>query len=343
MRKYWFCVFLVVISFINQCFSQNATARFLLWQPSARSIAMGGAGVALTDNAFAPYYNPALLGVQTTHYQAAGSFGRPYPFMHNTVYSFMGVTLPIPNIGVLALSTNRYWIERQAITGGYIPSPTGLTVEENSFLNPTHWDIKIAFGTELNDNLSIGGSMALQRINFMEYGNKKQHANELLLGFGILYQNLFPQLSFLIDEALLKEKKNIKRGIQLGLGMNNVGPKISVIDPQDNDHPPTYVTLGFAYAPLFTPHFTLSILSDFEKQFFNDAILDYIHWGQEAILFSVLAFRAGYFMDTCEPHTSYKTIGAGLITKYASFNIARYNRSLQSTWHFDITFAMELK
>jgi hypothetical protein len=36
--------------------AQNSTARFLYWQPSAMSKAIGGVGTAYMDNAFAVYY-----------------------------------------------------------------------------------------------------------------------------------------------------------------------------------------------------------------------------------------------------------------------------------------------
>ncbi|KAA3610946.1 MAG: hypothetical protein DWQ05_20875 [Calditrichaeota bacterium] len=348
MKVYWFFIFLLTLSFLSQSSAQNATARFLFWQPSARSIALGGAGVAIVDNSFASYYNPALLGVQSTHYQATGSFGRPYPFMPNTVYSFTGVTIPIPNIGVLALSTNRYWIEGQAITSEHSPIPTGISREKNDFINPSHWDAKLSFGTKLNENMVVGASTTFQKIMLFDYLNNTSQkgdgkSNTMLFSAGFLYHNLFPQITVTGSTPASFQNHDLKNGLSIGLAMHNLGPKIQFIDKRQNDNPPTYLTLGFGYTPYISKNASLTLLTDFEKQFFNDATLDYIHLGQELLIMDMITIRAGYFLDTFEPHTSYKTIGAGLQTKYFSINLARYNRGLQPAWHFDASLSMEVK
>ena len=69
------------------------TADFLTLGVGARALAMGGAGTALSDNAYAPYWNPAGLG-QLTRYEVS--------FMHATLngedaYDFVSFVVPLAN------------------------------------------------------------------------------------------------------------------------------------------------------------------------------------------------------------------------------------------------------
>ena len=69
------------------------TADFLTLGVGARALAMGGAGTALSDNAYAPYWNPAGLG-QLTRYEVS--------FMHSTLngedaYDFVSFVVPLAN------------------------------------------------------------------------------------------------------------------------------------------------------------------------------------------------------------------------------------------------------
>lgn len=53
-RKYYLLI-CVILSHVSFTYSQNSTARFLLWHPSARFMSMGGVGTALETNAFAVF------------------------------------------------------------------------------------------------------------------------------------------------------------------------------------------------------------------------------------------------------------------------------------------------
>jgi hypothetical protein len=79
-------LFLILI-LIQPMNAQKSTARFLLWQPSALSHAMGGVGTALHEDAFAMYYNPSALAF-SRRFNAVGSLVKPLPFFGNTVHSF---------------------------------------------------------------------------------------------------------------------------------------------------------------------------------------------------------------------------------------------------------------
>ena len=63
-------------------YAQNAGARFLLWKPSAKSMALGGSGAARFDGASSVYFNPALLS-KTESFNLSASYVKPLPFFDN--------------------------------------------------------------------------------------------------------------------------------------------------------------------------------------------------------------------------------------------------------------------
>ena len=164
-KRYLLTAILVIsISFLH---AQNSTARFMLWQPSARSIAMGGAGTAITDNGFAVFYNPAGLAF-AKGITAAGSFGKPYPFFKHTIHSLTALSFPLKGCGTLAISANRFWRERQVITSDYGPNGINVNGENLNFFKSTHWEAKLSYATLLNNHMSIGVNISFLRIKLSE-------------------------------------------------------------------------------------------------------------------------------------------------------------------------------
>ncbi len=96
LKKNIFYFPVYVITFcvvVLQSAEARYTADFLTLGVGARALAMGGAGTALSDNAYAPYWNPAGLG-QLTRYEVS--------FMHSTLngedaYDFVSFVVPLAN------------------------------------------------------------------------------------------------------------------------------------------------------------------------------------------------------------------------------------------------------
>ena len=95
-KKDVFCFLVCVIMFCAaalQSVAARYTADFLTLGVGARALAMGGAGTTLSDNAYAPYWNPAGLG-WLTRYEVS--------FMHSTLngedaYDFVSFVVPLAN------------------------------------------------------------------------------------------------------------------------------------------------------------------------------------------------------------------------------------------------------
>jgi hypothetical protein len=332
-------------------YSQNSTARYLLWQPSARSYAMGGVGNAITENSFAVYYNPAGLAF-VKGINLASSYVKPFPFFNHTHHSLTALSVSFVRLGTFALSINRFWRERQIWTEEDSPEAIGIDGEKTNFFKPTHWEAKFSYATFLKENISIGLNLSLLRMKLSEIHQGEERKDgktgTVLLGAGFLIKNVLPKSTLktkyslnntLIDKIADRQKYE---GISFGLALLNAGTKITFIDNARNDNPPTVLVLGVAYWLLFSDHLSILLSTDLEKQIFESSGLNYIHLGNELRLFRLFSVRMGYFLDTFKQKTSYFTFGGGVNLKFLSINLARYKRSLLPTWHFDGTISLEI-
>ena len=78
----------------------SQSALFLLIAPGARAGGMGEAQVALADDAYASYWNPAGLGFQEG-YEIAGMHVNWLPgLVDDMYYDFLGGRAPVKNLGV---------------------------------------------------------------------------------------------------------------------------------------------------------------------------------------------------------------------------------------------------
>ncbi|MEJ2618380.1 MAG: hypothetical protein P8Z35_25720 [Ignavibacteriaceae bacterium] len=339
----------VLLLFSIKTFSQNNTASFLYWHPSAKYYSMGGIGTAVSNDIYSSYYNPAGL-VFSKRMTISGSFVKPYPFFGNIANSFIGVSFKIDNSNAVALSSDLFWLGEQQRTLSDSPEPFGILE------NLLSWELKLSYGILLNKNISAGVSLGILQTNLSNkrvgYEQGKGTATTVLFDAGILLKDILrestvqinydkkdysPFLNWLTDIG----EENKSKGISLGLDASNLGPDISFVDAEQKDPPPSKITFGMSYIPLSSFPVNILIGTDFEERLNENNFIDYIHFGGEVRIFKVLAVRGGYFYGTSDNLLSYPTYGFGICIKYISINVANYNRSLESTWHFDTIISLE--
>lgn len=321
--------------------SQNSTARFLLWQPSAISNSMGGVGTALYDNAYAAYYNPAALAF-SDRLTLVGSLVKPLPFFGNITHSFIGGSIRTDKSGTLAFSANLIWkgpqpqvdnqgAEVDATTGGYT----------------LNWQGKVSYAFAVSDNFAIGTNLSLLRIKLSDgiyVDNEKREGKTInvLIDLGIFWKGLLPQYTLKSnsprDEWYIGREKE---GISIGMTLLNVGQKISFINEEQSDNAPANFMAGACYCPVFLNEGLILLAIDFEKQLYEPSFVDYVHLGSELNILHFVSLRIGRFVDMKEPKISYNTYGAGINIKYLAVNFARYEKILLPTWHYDATFSLE--
>jgi hypothetical protein len=340
-----FLVTFILLFHSVENFAQSSTARFLYWQPSAEITAMGGAGVAIPDNAFAAYYNPASFGFAKS-FRIAASYVKPNPTFDGDIHSMISFSCPIQSFGTVAVSLNSFWLGMNYRTGEASPEPIG-TFGDPGILSPTHIQLKLSYASLINENISIGFSVSYLRMDLdkdLSLPNGTRSFSTILLDGGIIFKNLFSDVSSNstneISNKIIDDTNN--KGLSAGLSLLSFGPTISFIDAEQSDPPPSMIVLGFNYYHELTNSIGASMLLDFEKRIFDSKTLDYIHIGDDILFFRIFSIRTGYVIDTQNSNTSYFTFGFGAKIKFAAMNISHYKKFLTPAWHIDAKFNVEL-
>ncbi len=138
------------------------TADFLTLGVGARALGMGGAGTALSADAYAPYWNSAALG-QLTRYEVS--------FMHSTLngedaYDFVSYVHPLKERGAIGVSWLRVGVDDIPITGLPVASrPIGATNRpevigtfnntDNAFLFASGLRLPSLYGMDLRGGVTL--------------------------------------------------------------------------------------------------------------------------------------------------------------------------------------------
>ncbi len=167
----------IYFTLIGNLVSQNTTARFLLWHPSARSIALGGSGTALIDNDFSVFYNPAGMAYEK-RIKLFSSYGQPFPFFENTQYAYSGVAVGT-SIGTFGIAINQFWRESQQRTGQFGELLGGFG-EDDGLMDPLHWKGSLSFAAIIKPNTAIGMSINLLHMELAKIGAGSEKNGQVL-------------------------------------------------------------------------------------------------------------------------------------------------------------------
>jgi len=335
-------VTLILTGSVNLFANSRAAVLFLLISPGARSAGMGESFVAVADDATAVFWNPAGLAFQR---------GREVTFMHAN-------WLP----GLLGASSDMYYeflAYRQ-----YFESLSGTLGANVTFLNLgemnrtdetgpevidtfTSWDlaVSLSYATQVTEDLGLGVGMRYIRSNLAPEGTGEEKGS----GIGT---------AFAVDLSLLY-KFGFIDGLNFGLNLSNIGPKITYVDASQADPLPTNLRIGFAYKLLDTEFNRLTISVDTNKllvherepifeamvnsfgdpmrQQFRELISSI---GVEYVYNNMISLRTGYYYDE-EGQVKYPTFGAGL--QYAAYRFdfayvaAEQGHPLADTMRFSLS------
>ncbi len=214
---------LVIGSLLLLSVAYTQSALFLLIAPGARAGGMGEAQVALADDSYATFWNPAGLGFQSG-YEVSGMHVNWLPgLVDDMYYDFVGGRVPVEGLGVF---------------GGHL---IYLNAGEQ-----THTD---ANANELGTFLTYFTSGALS------YSTMITENSSIGFNFKILYQHLTDvtveaedtkgtATNFGFDAGYLS-KGYFGGALDIGAMIANLGPKVIFNDEAQADPMPTNLKLGF--------------------------------------------------------------------------------------------------
>ena len=221
----------------------EAGSVFLLISPGARAGGMGEAQVAVANDAYASYWNPAGLAYQE---------GSELAFMHvnwlpnladDMYYEFLGYRKSFPNLGTIGGHLIYLNLGEQVRMDEYAQYQGKFT----SYMMAG----AISYSQKINETSSFGLNAKLSYQHLVELGTGSEKGKGTSIDFGF-------------DVGYMK-KGWLLPTLDLGITMTNIGPKVSFIDPDQADPQPTNLTFGFAYELFNNEVNRLSVVYDMDK------------------------------------------------------------------------------
>lgn len=222
----------------------EAGAIFLLISPGARAGGMGEAQVAVANDAYASFWNPAGLAFLKGSEMALMHVNWLPNLADDMYYEFFAYRKHFPYLGTLGghliyLSLGeqiRMGETPEDYLGTFTSYMMALSLSYSSLLSP-------------RSSLGINAKVSYQHLTEFGAGGEKGRGTSTDFGFDIGYlkkEFIFPDLT-------------------LGLTVTNIGPKVSFIDPAQADPQPTNFTLGLNYAIVNSEYNKLNLVYDVDK------------------------------------------------------------------------------
>lgn len=228
---------------LSSVFSQSAL--FLLIAPGARAGGMGEAQVALADDSYATYWNPAGLGFQDG-YELSGMHVNWLPgLVDDMYYDFLAGIAPVENLGVFGGHIIYLNAGEQNYTG---PNGEYLGTFMTYFTSGA-----LSYSTLVSENTSIGFNFKILY----------QHLTDANVGVGT-EKTKGTATNFGFDAGYLS-KGYLGGKLDLGAMISNLGPKVIFNDEEQADPMPTNLKLGFNLRAYETKYNRLNIVYDVNK------------------------------------------------------------------------------
>jgi hypothetical protein len=341
MCKLFFFVFGVIIytQFI-QAQIQAPAVPFLMIAPDSRSGGMGEAGVALADNAWAGYWNPAGYafqqgsGIAASYAQWMPSLGLSDIWIGHLAYK-----QPVEDLGGVVSAMVTYLELGEFVQT--LDNPDVISTFKGHEMAYT-----LGYATKLNQDLGIGVNARFFYSTLAPFGTAREVRNTTVSGvsfdIGLLYKPEKVRIPF--------TRIDLGNNLRLGMDISNIGSNIFYIDKAQADPLPMNLRLGFAYDLIQSRYNTLTWITDvnrlmikrdtngtpdeFYKAFyttwtgstFNEQIREFtMSTGLEYWYGSpkLIALRAGYFYeDPRYVNEKYMTLGAGLRYDVCEFDFS---------------------
>lgn len=308
-RIYTLSINLLAIFVLSTCLVVQGTAqvtkvgttaaKFLSIPVGARAVGMGGAFVAVANDASALYWNPSGIALLN---QAEAIFSHS-EWIADINFNYGAITVPVTGFGTVGISFTSLSLSEMERTTVQQPDGTGEFFSAGSFA------IGVSYARNLTDWFSIGGTV--------KYVN--EHIwNSSAVGMGVDVGTLF---------------STPFHGVKFGATISNFGTKLKIggedllvqkdISEDNGNNPninanlttdefdlPLLLRIGVAYEPIVTENQQLTLVVDAAHPNDNS---ESINLGAEYVgLNKLLALRGGYKALGARDSEEEFTVGGGL-------------------------------
>lgn len=287
------------------CLSQQVTkvgttaAKFLSIPVGARAVGMGGAFVAVANDASAMYWNPSGLAKLT---QSEAIFTHAN-WIADISFNYGGVVIPLRELGTVGVNFTSMTMDEMERTTEELPEGTGQTFSAGSFA------VGVAYGKKLTDWFSIGAN-----VKYINEHIWNSTATGLAVDVGTLFTTPFAGLKFGAGITNFGQKMRIggddllvQKDISPIQGNN---PNINANLSTDGFDLPLTLRIGFAYDVIENDDQQFTLVADASHP--NDNA-ESVNVGGELSMFQrMFSIRGGYKGLWARDGEEQFTFGGGL-------------------------------
>jgi len=312
---------LLTVLFTVEGSGQNVTkvgttaAKFLSIPVGARALGMGGAFVAVANDASAMFWNPAGIA---QNYQSEAIFSHAQ-WLADINFNYGGVTFPLEDLGTVGLNFTSLSMNEMERTTEDQPEGTGEFFSAGSFA------VGVSYGRHLTEWFAIGGN-----IKYINEHIWNSSATGFAIDIGSIFTTPFTGLKFGAGIANFGTKMQIdgddlltQKDISPIAGNNaNVNAQLTT----DQFDLPLTLRIGLSYEPLVTEDQQLIVVVDAIHP--NDNSESISFGGEYSVFRKILSLRGGYKALGARESEEQFTVGGGL----------KYTIAADLTVKFDYAF-----
>ncbi len=316
MKKYLIVILLAL--FGSGLFAQSkvgtTAANFLTIPVGAKASGMGGAFVAVANDATTLYWNPGA---------ASRLMGNEFivsytQWLVGTSYNYAGLVFKMDDESALGLSINQLDYGEEEITTATQPNGTGQKWDAQDI------SMAVSYSRSLTDRFSIGGSAKYIRQQIWN-----ESASAYALDIGLLFITQLEGLKIGMNIAnfgteMKLDGKDLLQPVDIDPASSGNNEKITATLNTDAWTLPLTFTVGVAY--------DVAIMEDLRYSFALDANIPnnqttHLNLGGELVWNNLVSLRAGYgsigresFEETSVLGSGLYSIGVGLYYDFGVFN-----------------------
>lgn len=227
-----FCLLLVLLSLTATTVSAETSAvPFLGFNPSARAAGMGQSSVAVADDAYATFWNPAGLAHLSNRQVAFTRIDWLPDLDFGLAYYYVTYSQRLEDWGNFGLTLTYFDM------GEYLKTDENAT--ELGYDKAYDGAVTLSYGTDLMSGLALGLNM---RFVYSHLADEEQGIGSDKSGTGMTWAT---DIGFLYDVYGIPN-------LRLGMNFQNLGPDISYINEDQADPIPRTFKAGLAYARDFS-------------------------------------------------------------------------------------------
>ena len=278
----------------------TTAAKFLSIPVGARAVAVGGAFVALANDATAMYWNPAgMSGLVQSEVVLNHS-----SWLADINFDYVGVVIPVQDFGTMGINITSLTMGEMERTTEDQPEGTGQMFSAGSFA------VGVAYAKNLTEWFSIGANVKYLNENIW---NSK--ATGFAVDIGTLFTTPFSGLKFGAGVSNFGEKMKIIGDdllVQKDISPNNGNnPNVNANISTEEFDLPLNLRIGFAYEPFVSEDQQLTILLDASHP--NDNTESINVGGEYSIFQKMVSIRGGYRGIGLADGEEEFTVGGGFV------------------------------